>query len=209
MAEDTVRDAVAHLRGHASGDLRFDEHLRSLKYVLAPDGRLVMPVMVAMLQTMDTVLYVPEWSDDIDMLELQLTLEPFEESGLGGALADRWRIHHGEPDDVRWASALVDAARYRGMVIDGSALMVPNTIAAEEPALCRWMNTEHSAGLGRLCERFGGMQVETPVMVGIDPMGVNVRARFDVVRLRFPVEATSAQEARKSLEAMLQQVDND
>ena len=68
---------------------RFDEHVHSLKFVVAPDGRLVAPVMVAALQTTDTALYIPD--DDAPALELLVSLEPFEDAGATAAMADRWR----------------------------------------------------------------------------------------------------------------------
>src|SRR6185295_5660481 len=102
MTDAVIDQAYAFLRGHTTGDLRFDEHLRPLKYVIAPDGRLIAPAMVAMIESVDTVLFVPDCAEG--SMELQVTLEPFEDRGAAGADADRWRIYHGEPEDVRWAS---------------------------------------------------------------------------------------------------------
>ncbi|MBT8486702.1 MAG: hypothetical protein KJO43_14070 [Phycisphaerae bacterium] len=135
MTDDLVARAHAFLRGHTRADLRFDEHVRPIKYVIASDGRLVAPVMVAMLQSVDTVLFVPEIAEGA--MEVQVTLVPFEEDGPGGALADRWRIHHGDPPDVRWAHMDIDAARFDESVLDGDALVQPNPLSGDEPALCR------------------------------------------------------------------------
>jgi len=204
MADDPIQAAHAHLRAHTTGDLRFDEHLRPVKYVLAPDGRLVCPVMVAMLGTADTVLFVPEYADNVDMIELQVTMLPFEERGEDGAQADRWRIHHGEPEDVRWAYLSIDAARFGELVIDGEALMIPNPLAADEGSLCKWMNQEHANDLRTLCARFGSMKVEAPIMVGIDPRGIDVRATFDVVRIPSSQPMPDAASARSALESMIE-----
>jgi len=203
MADDPVTAAYKHLRANTTGDLRFDEHLRPVKYVIAPDGRLVCPVMVAMLGTADTVLFVPDYSDNASMLELQVTMLPLEERGEGGAQADRWRIHHGEPDDVRWAWLSIDAARFEEFVIDGDALMVPNPLALDEAALCKWMNQEHAADLVALCAAFGSMKVESPLMVGIDPQGIDVRATFDVVRIPSTAPMPDAACARATLTQMM------
>ena len=203
MADDPIQAAHAHLRAHTTGDLRFDEHLRPVKYVIAPDGRLVCPVMVAMLGTADTVLFVPDYSDDVDMIELQVTMLPFEERGEDGAQADRWRIHHGEPEDVRWAYLSIDAARFGELVIDGEALMIPNPLAADEASLCKWMNQEHTSDLRALCARFGSMKVESPLMVGIDPRGIDVRATFDVVRIPSSEPMPDAAVARSALKKMI------
>jgi hypothetical protein len=194
-ADQIVERAHALLRAHTCADLRFDEHIRPLKYVSCPDGRLAMPVMIAMLQSVDTVLFVPACEEGA--MELQVTLEPFEERGEGGAIADRWRIYHGEPEDVRWARVTIDAAKLDGHVIDGDALMRHNTLAAHEPAICRSINAERKHDLQRMCVRFAEVEIEEPTLVGVDDGGFDVRGKFDVHRvparraMRSPSDAIS------------------
>lgn len=178
---DILNQALVFLRGHSRGDFRFEEHIRPMKYVVAPDGRLVAPAMVAMLQAVDTVLFVPEYADDA--MELMVTLSALDERGPDGALTDRWRIYHGEPEDVRWAFMHIDAAKFRSLVIDGDALTTANTLAADEPRICKRMNAQHVSDLRRMCAHFANFTLEKPVMVGIDPLGLDVRAAFDVVRI--------------------------
>jgi len=91
--------------------------------------------------------------------------------GAGGALTDRWRIHHGDPTDVHWAYAAIDAMRFESRVIDGDALTRPNPLAAAEPAVCRWLNTDHRAELPRLARAYAGINASAPVAAGIDPDG--------------------------------------
>lgn len=200
MSDSIVDAAHAFLRGHTTGELRFEEHLRPVKYVITPDGRPAMPAMVAMIEAVDTVLFVPDCAEGA--MELQVTLEPFEERGKDGAAADRWRIYHGQPDDVRWAYLHIDAARFQTLVIDGEVLVRPNPFTSDEGRLCKMMNQERPEDLKRMCAAFGGMDVEKPVMVGIDPLGIDVRAAFDVVRLPAPEPMATPQDAQRTLEAM-------
>ena len=197
MTEVAIDHAYAFLRGHSTGDLRFDEHVRPIKYVIHPDGRVIAPVMVAMLQAVDVVLFVPEYGDDA--MEIQVTMQQFQERGSDGAAADRWRIYHGDPQDVHWAFLTIDAARFGIAVIDGSALTRSNPLAQDESRLCRRMNQEHAEDLKRLCAHYGAMEVERPVMVGIDPLGIDVRALFDVVRVPAMQPMHSADEALEVL----------
>ncbi len=199
-ADQLVERAHASLRGHTRGELRFDEHVRPVKYIVCPDGRLALPVMVAMLRTIDTVVFVPACEDGA--LELQVTLEAFDEHGTDGATADRWRIHHGQPDDVRWAYATIDAAKIDGHVIDGEALMRSNPLAEAEPALCRRINESRADDLKAMCVHFTQVQVHEPVLVGVDPGGFDVRGRFDVHRLPAPRPIESADEAMSIFDAM-------
>lgn len=201
MEETVVEDAHAFLRRHSTADLRFDENIRPIKYVILPDGRLAAPVMVAMLESFDTVLFVPEFADE--SMEVLATLAAFQERGVDAAAADRWRIYHGDPPDVRWAYFTIDTARFSGMVIDGPALMRPNPLAGDEPSLCRWMNAEHVDGLRALCARHAKFPVDQPLMVGIDPGGVDVRAAFDVVRIAASQPMTTSADARRVLIDMM------
>ena len=199
-AEVIIR-ALAFLRGHTRGDLRFQEHMRPIKYVTLPDGRLAMPVMVAMLDAVDTVLFVPEFVDDA--MELMVTLEPFDEHSANGAAADRWRIYHGEPEDVRWAFGHIDAAKFQGMVIDGTAMMVANPLAADVAKICKRMNADHVDDLRRMCDCFANFTLEKPVMVGIDPLGLDVRAAFDVVRVPAIEPMNTAADVERVVGAMM------
>ncbi|MCP3904603.1 MAG: DUF2470 domain-containing protein [Planctomycetes bacterium] len=210
MPDPTIESAYAFLRAHTTADIRFDEHVRPIRYVIAPGGALVAPAMVAMLQTMDTVLFVPDVSEGA--MEVQVTLEEFDERDAGdesahpadrpGALADRWRIHHGTPPDVRWAYLHVDAARHETLVIDGEALIRANPLVADEAALCREMNQGRVDDLRRLCLHFASVNVEEPVMVAVDPLGIDVRGRFDVIRVPAPEPMNDADEVRARLATM-------
>ncbi len=198
-ADPNVESAFAFLRSNTRGDLRFDEHVQPIKYVISPeDGRLVAPVMVAMVRAVDTTLCVP--ADQDGAMELMVSMEEFDDkAGPHAALADRWRIYHGEPEDVRWALMTVDAARFQGLFIDSEAFAVSNPVAAGESQLCREMNTKRVDALRKLCSACGGMSVENPVMVGVDPRGIDVRAAFDIVRVRFEHEAKSIDDARRMM----------
>lgn len=199
MIEPLLDDALRFLHAHLEGELQFDEHLRPMKIVIAPDGRAVGPVMVAMIEAAETVLFLPHADDEA--MQLLVTLEPFKEEGPDGARADRWRIYHGEPEDVNWAVFSIDAAKFNGAMIDGSALQRANPLAAEEARLCRRFNQEEPALLARLCQR-AGLTIEDPRLVGVDPWGFDIRARFQVVRLPAPVLLTSAAEAERFLDML-------
>lgn len=203
MDDPMVRQALGFLRGHTTGDLRFDEHLRSIKYVVGTDGRLAAPVMAAMLDSVDTSVFIPEYREE-NMLEVEVTLEPFQEEQRGGEIADRWRIYHGEPQDIYWAYLNIDAARYAEYVIDGEALMIENTLAEDEPRICKHMNAEHTGDLRLLCHHFSHIEIEEPMMVGIDPLGVDVRGRFDVIRVKATEQLKSAEHAREVLRSMVE-----
>ena len=118
----------------------------------------------------------------LDAMEVQVTLSRIDPDGPDGGLTDRWRIYHGDPPDAHWARAEIDAARFGQVVIDGEALMRPNPLAEVEARLCRETNREHRSDLVAMCRR-RGTDVQEPLLVGIDPLGFDVRRRFDVARV--------------------------
>jgi hypothetical protein len=176
-----LSQARTMLRTWTSGVLRFNENVRPVRYVIAPDGRLVMPAMVAMLSTLDTALHIP--NEDPDALQLLVELHELDPDGPEGALSDRWRIYHGEPEDLRWAVLDIDLARFREASIDGEALVMANPLAEAEPKLCALINDNHAEALKTLVADDLQISTEGPLLVGTDPAGLDVRADQDVVRL--------------------------
>ncbi len=198
-AGPSLDDALRFFRAERAGELRFDEHVRPLKFVTDNEtGRIVAPVMVAMLETPDCALLIPEEDPDA----LQLLLSPEEIDGETHPTADRWRIYHGEPEDVRWAEFFIDSARLGPMVFDGDALMIANPLASAEPAACKRMNADKDA-LRRICKERAHVDVAAPVCVGVDPDGLHVRARFGVVRVDFDERVEAAGELEAALDRLL------
>ncbi|MFZ4751345.1 MAG: hypothetical protein ACOYMM_12675, partial [Phycisphaerales bacterium] len=178
---EIITGARAFLRANLTGTIGFDEEFIPIKVVVAPDGALVAPVMVAMLRALDVVIFLP--AEDDAAMQLQVTLEEIQDSGEHAALCDRWRIYHGEPEDVRWARISIDAAKFDGRMFDGLALMEPNALAEAEPRICRKVNAEMRGLLKQACLRVAEVEIEDPRLVGVDPLGFDIRGRFDVVRL--------------------------
>jgi len=181
MEPSLVDEAYGFLRAHLSGRIRFDGERVELRVAPAPDGTLVAPVMVAMLRSVDTVLELPD--DSEDGIQLQVTLAQIEESGADGALCDRWCIYHGEPPDVRWARMTIEAASFHGHFVDGQALARPNAFAGAEPALCKRLNAERLDAVVRAAELTAGHRLTEPKVVGVDPWGVDVRSRLGIARI--------------------------
>lgn len=195
MSDTDVLAARGFLGAHRRGTLQFDDNFVEWKFVVDPaDGRLCGPVMVAALLASQHVLHLPEETDDPSAMRVLLSVEQLDDDP---PIADRWSMYHGEPEDVRWAAFWIDFAKWSGVVVDGDALMGAHPFAADEGSLVKELNGDVDR-LRRLCDEVGGMRdVEAPMAVGVDALGVDVRARFDVVRLPFADEAGTAEEARR------------
>jgi hypothetical protein len=197
---DAILAARAFLRAHLSGTIAFDGEFVPIKVVPTPDGALVAPVMVAMLRTFDNALFLPDEGEDA--MHMQVTLEEIHDRADDAALCDRWRIYHGEPEDVRWARISIDAARFRGMMFDGLALMEPNALAAVEARICREVNGSMADVLRAAVATVTGLEIEAPRLVGVDPLGFDVRGRFDVIRLPADPPIADEEDAVAALEEL-------
>ncbi|MCH8343821.1 MAG: DUF2470 domain-containing protein [Planctomycetes bacterium] len=198
-----IEDAYRFLRSHTAGELRFDENFRPVRYAIDPAGRPVAPVMYAMLEAVDAVLFIPQNAQGA--MELQVTLSELDPDGPDAAATDRWRIYHGEPRDIHWAILEIDAARYEESIIDGVALVRPNPLAQDEPRLCQTINERHRADLRTLCRHFANADVEHPTLVGVDPLGFDVRRRFEVIRLHGAEAMQTADDVRSVFERMVRE----
>lgn len=201
MSRNVIDEAHALLRANPRGELRFDERLAPLKFIIAPDGRLIANVQREMLDAYDAVLYVPEYRDGA--LELQVSIEPIEKHGDDAHLIDRWMIHYGEAANPKWARLSIDSARFDRLVIDGEALTRPNPLASCEAALCRFVNEHHLDALRTVVARCTNVHVESPVVVGVDPGGLDVRARFGIIRLLFTRAITTPESAKEALTKLM------
>ena len=186
-----LADAIAYLDAYREGTLQFDEERLAIQFIDEPDtGRLIASVPVAAILASHVVLFIPE--EGVDVMQLLVTLEEVPES----MATDRWMIHHGDPEHVRWAAMWIDSARLGVWVFDGEALTVPNTLAAEQARLCRSINDQPDL-LRNACRRLKELEVEEPRCVGVDQRGLYIRGRFGVIRLPFDHEAADADEVTR------------
>ena len=79
MQDVSIDAAIEFLHGHLSGYVKFDGERVAVKFIVASDGALVMPVMEAMLLAMETVLELP--NDDDESMHLIVTLTRQSETG--------------------------------------------------------------------------------------------------------------------------------
>ncbi len=188
--QEVARVAWRFLRSNSTCTLRFGENMQGMSYVIAPSGELIVSAMVAMLQPCDTIMYVPDYGDDC--MEMHVSLEQFSEAGADGFLADRWQVYHGEPPDMQWAKVNIDAARFHEMFIDGDYLQQSNLLQEDESKLCKTLNQTYIDKIRELCFIKTSVDVEAPVVVGVDSFGIDIRATFGIVRVPFDSQVQSS-----------------
>jgi len=194
----TPARAIAFLRGNTTGVLRFDERVQPVHYVFDAEGHLVLPASPIMLEAENPVLFIPD--EGTDAMEVLVTLQPIDDET---AEADRWRIYHGERDMAHLARAWIETAKMYGRVFDGDGITGPNPMAPIEARTCSHVNRERRDDLRRLVAARLDLDLSDPRLVGIDPDGLDVRARFGIVRLPLEDLPADPEEAAARVEALL------
>ncbi|MCL4741745.1 MAG: hypothetical protein KJZ54_06025 [Phycisphaerales bacterium] len=187
-------DALACLRSYTAGTLVYGDRALASRFVIDPrSGRLLTPLPADALQAHDHVLYLPD--ERAPSLEALLSLADADDPGL----IERWRAYHGDPPHARWCLATVESARMAGMVYDSPVFCVPNPLASDQPRICRTLNAD-PARLADICAASTHTRPERPVALGVDPDGLDARARFGVIRVAFPRRAADADDALAMLD---------
>ncbi|MEO1585618.1 MAG: hypothetical protein AAFR96_13740 [Planctomycetota bacterium] len=169
------------------------------KTVLDNDrSRIVVPVPPSVFDADEVVVWVPEERDDA----LQVLVSPFEIDGQIEATADRWRIYHGEEPDAHWAAAEPIGIRLGRTVAGGDEVDLTNRLASDEPSLCKAFNEQPDA-LGALAHAFDRRTHGDCTLVGVDHLGLDIRSRWDVVRVPFGHGILSADAASAKIRELL------
>jgi hypothetical protein len=194
--DPTPEDAVRALRSAAEAHAVFGEgEVRRLRYVFdRRRGVLVFPLPTDMAGAAEAQLLVPGEQDPLvaALVSLQATTSVPVDTEI------RFAIYHGESREARWGIASVEALRYHGEAFDGEEIELIDPIIEHEPELCRLLNADPVA-LRDLCARVARATVERPVAVGVDPDGIDVRARFGIVRVEFDSPAADVEQARERI----------
>jgi len=191
-------DVLRAFRQFKHGLLRDGELLDKVRFVVDPKtGRMAMPLPSVPVHEALTLL-VPDESGE----SMQMLIDAGEVEASREDVCDRWRIYHGSPDATRWFWMRADSVKWEGRVYDGSEVTQPSPLAAAEARLCKRANADR-ARLGQMCNRLLRVAPAEPVVVGVDPDGLDLRARFGIIRVEFEARATDAAAAERLIDQML------
>lgn len=191
--------ARRHLRAFAEGLLLFDDLTLRRPYVVdSATGDPVCPVPAAVLSADQLTLHIPDEIDDA----LQLLVTPIEINPDREAAADRWRIYHGAPREARWARLEIQSGRRGRDVFDAPDLRLPALFQQDEARLIAPLNADLPA-LARACRSVAGSAPADPRAVGVDPDGLDIRARFGIIRIPFSPPADSPAAAQAFIQRLI------
>lgn len=180
--------------------------------------RIVAAVEREVFDAEQIVIFAPDADPDPDRLgvvtRVQLLLHVRPLDTLDHA-ADRFQAYHGDPAPLLLADCTIDSVRITGsapasddaggsahqsadLIVDGDELRRYAFVRGTEPAVIRACNADRDR-LASACLRWLGVQINQPMAVGADRLGIDIRAQFGVLRLPWPSTTTdpaSAQDGR-------------
>lgn len=201
--QTTPRGAVRVTRRFTQGLLLLGGTHHPRRFVLDPEsGRPVMPMPAewdprSAPDETGAVLYLPDDSDP----EVQIIAHPAIIDPRTHGAPDRWAAYHGPTREARWAALDIESVKWSGGVCDADEFDASNALRSSQGALLRELNADRDR-LSRLCERGAGVRVNTPLAVGVDPDGIDVRASLGVVRVEFPEPCDDEGAAGRAIESL-------
>lgn len=198
------------LRRHHEATVQFQERRAEVRLVYdGATGEIVLPLEPGMAAAPELVLHMP---DEVT-LQLQVAVRPrVIERPEAEEAVDRWQAYHGAAGSGgsagrTWVRCEIEGAKRPhapGEVYAGEALCKPNALrrGGGEFKVVKHVNTRKD-GLSGLCRRCAGLEVAEALCVGVDEFGIDVRARFGIVRVEFDLEAATADQARELIDRML------
>lgn len=198
--DETARRALALIRSFSSGTLLCDGAPEATRFVFdGRTGRVVLALDPRLASSEELVLCLP---DDSFETKARVLLVPERIDEHDPAL-DMYLAYHARAATGVALSAAIESVKLEdSTVVDGAQLTVPNPLMPALGRLCRALNADRGS-LRRACERVVGVSPEDPLAVGVDPLGVDVRARFGTVRLAFDPAAPTEDDATARIREML------
>lgn len=112
--------------------------------------------------------------------------------------------------DFAYFTLRCERARYIGGFgdihwLDGADLPLAHPYAGEEAGIVAHMNTDHADALATYWQAARGAPPEPPVLLGLDPCGMDLRAGSVLARIPFDAPVTDARGVRGAVIAVLDQ----
>ncbi len=195
---------IRALRRHHRATLQHHERVSEVKFVLeAATGQVVMPVEpgFASDDISSLLLWLPAESD----WDMQAVVNPRHiDRPEASEAVDRWKAYHRSTSLSIWIRGEIEGVKTETAVFLIEDVQVPNPFGREEYGLIRRANADRGA-LAAACKQHAATLVTDPLCVGADPYGIDVRARFGIVRLEFPpgIEAATPERCQQEIDRLL------
>jgi hypothetical protein len=182
MAVHGSSPIVREIRQHTRAEMFRDGVRELVRYVInPPDGAFVLACGPGLQNAEEIIAHAPDEGPEAIQLMFDRA-EPLDRTT--DASIDRYLAYHGEPESPNFFRLTLHAAKFGAGVVDASEIALENTLArGAGPLLKRW-NLDQSA-LAAACRGAVRHAPASPLLVGVDPDGADVKARFGVIRIEF------------------------
>lgn len=176
------------LRRFHEGVVSLHERTADIRFVFeSTTGQIIMPVEQGMAKSgQDMTLWMPAESQWLLHAALIPRLIDRPESVEA---VDRWAAYHGKSSLTFWIRCEIDGLKSRdggpAGVFTQEQVQLPNEFGRAEYPLIRRCNSDITT-LSLAIKRHAAMSVLDPLCVGVDGLGLDIRARFGIIRLEFP-----------------------
>lgn len=197
--DSTLLRASHLLRSAWSATLLYDQSPFETKCMLDPrDGVYIVSIVEDALDATDLVLASPRDSFD-SRIRISITLDPdtTEEQ------RDRFTAYHLPATKPLLARGSFEFAKIdSGEVVTSEDCSLRNPLINEMGSLCKVLNSNRDL-LAKVCKESSGVEHESPLAVGVDHIGIDVRARFGLVRIVLPEPIEKPDDAHDCIERLL------
>lgn len=177
------------LRRHSRAVLNLDGVVEFVAFVLDPSARaFILPSLPGVIGAANATLHAPD-EDEPDAIHALGQLAPGTP-----AQRERWLAYHQNLPAPGVHALTIESVKAEGEVFDMDEITLANPLQGHHAALIRLLNADPGR-LANLCERLTRVRPAAPIAVGIDPWGLDVRARVGVMRVEFdpPIDPANAE----------------
>lgn len=191
------------MRSAWSCTLLYDQTPFETRCMIDPrTGDFIIAIVKDALDAMDITLACPRDSyETLIRVSIELDETTTEEQ------SDRFTAYH-----LPSTAPLLSIGRFEYAKLDSGEVVTPeqcrlaNPMVSEMGALCRVLNADRDR-LSRVCKNLSGVAHESPLAVGVDPTGIDIRASYGLVRLVLPAPIPDADHAMSTIESILEASD--
>jgi hypothetical protein len=201
--DSTLLRATHILRSAWTATLLYDEAPFETKCMIDPKtGAFVVAIVDEALDANDITLASPRDSFDARVrIAVDLSSEVTEEQ------RDRFTAYH-----LPATTPLLATARYEYAKLDSGEVITPDQCDLTNPlvsvmgSLCKALNSDRDR-LSRLCVKLSSVEHDSPLAVGVDDTGIDIRAEFGLVRLKLPTPINDPESALHAIISLLESCD--
>jgi len=200
---DILNRANHLMRSAWSCTLLYDQVPFETRCMIDPrSGDFIISIVKDALDATDITLACPRDSFDA---RIRISIELDE--AITEEQSDRFTAYH-----LPSTAPLLVVGKYEYAKLDSGEVVTPdqcslvNPLIGEMAAFCRLLNADRDR-LSRVCKCVSGVAHESPLAVGVDPTGIDIRASYGLVRLVLPTPISENTNAMSILEALLESAD--